>query len=183
MKEILKFEISNYNIQEANNNYAIVRADIVNIGKNNNQTHFRKEAIEKAIPSILNVPLIGIFNDITRDFKSHAHTASEERQTYAVGVVPESCNPHFEVRDNGLEYLVVDMVVWKNYFPQFFDKMVENENMGDKTTISMEVMAKETTKMEDGCLDVLDFSFVGICLLGRDVKPRNPKCWIKSNKI
>lgn len=180
-KEVMNFEISNYNIQEANSTYAVVRADIVNVGKNYNQTNFSKKAIEDAIPSILNTPLIGIYNGITRDFKSHAHSEAEQRQTYAVGVIPESANPHFEIRDNGLEYLVVDMVVWKNYFPQFFDRMAENEEDGKKTTISMEVMANETQKMEDGTIDVKKFEFIGICLLGEDVKPRNSRRWIKSD--
>ena len=110
---------------------------------------------------------------------------SEKKQTYAVGVVPESANPHFEVAENGREYLVVDMVVWKNYFPQFFDRMARNEEDGKKTTISMEISVnmKTAKKMEDGALDIIDFQFCGICLLGEDVKPRNSRCRTKSFEI
>jgi hypothetical protein len=61
--------------------------------------------------------------------------------------------------------------------------MAENEEVGRKTTISMEVLANETSKMENGNLDILSFEFIGICLLGEDVQPRNPRCWIKSSKI
>lgn len=185
MNQIMNFEVQNYNVREANDTYAIVRAYVVSVGKNNNQTNFSKENIEKAIPSILNVPLIGIYSPIKEDFKSHAHNEGEKRQTYAVGVVPESANPHFEVADNGLEYLVVDMVVWKNYFPQFFNKMAENENAGKKTTISMEISAnmKTAEKMDDGALDIKDFYFCGICLLGEDVRPRNSRRRTKSFEI
>ena len=185
MKKIMNFEVKNYNVREANDSYAIVRAYVVNVGKNNNQTNFEKENIERAIPSILNVPLIGIYSPIKEDFKSHAHNEGEKRQTYAVGVVPESANPHFEVLDNGLEYLVVDMVVWKNYFPHFFDRMARNEEDGRKTTISMEINAnmKTAKKMEDGTLNIIDFKFCGICLLGNDVNPRNSRCRTKSFKI
>ena len=179
-KETMNFEVLNYSIKDSNDQCAIVQADVVNVGKNYNQTNFSKGAIKAAIPTILNTPLIGIYNGVTDDFKSHAHTEGERHQTYAVGVVPESANPHFEIRDNGLEYLVVDIVVWKSYFPQFFHKMAENERKDTKTTISMEVLAKKTQRMEDGTLDVLDFEFVGLCLLGEDVKPRNSRCWIKS---
>ena len=185
MKKIMNFEVKNYNVREANDSYAIVRAYVVNVGKNNNQTNFEKENIERAIPSILNVPLIGIYSPVKEDFKSHAHNEGEKRQTYAVGVVPESANPHFEVLDNGLEYLVVDMVVWKNYFPHFFDRMARNEEDGRKTTISMEISAnmKTAKKMEDGTLNIIDFKFCGICLLGNDVNPRNSRCRAKSFKI
>lgn len=182
-KETLNFEVSNYSLKDSNDNYAIVQADVVNVGTNYNQTHFSKEAITAAIPTILNTPLIGIYNGIIDDFKSHAHTEGEKRQTFAVGVIPESANPHFKIRDNGLEYLVVDIVVWKNYFPQFFNKMADNERKDKKTTISMEILAKKTEKMEDGTLDILDFEFAGLCLLGEDVKPRNSRCWIKSCQI
>ena len=87
--------------------------------------------------------------------------------------------------ENGLEYLVVDIVVWKNYFPQFFNVMAENTENGVKTTISMEISAnmKTAEKMEDGTLDIKDFEFCGICLLGADVKPRNTRCRTKSYKI
>ena len=182
-KEALNFEIADYQINDVNDTYAIVRADVVNVGNNYNQTHVSKEAIKAAIPTILNTPLIGIYNGITDDFKSHAHSEGEKRQTYAVGVVPESANPHFEIRDNGLEYLVVDIVVWKSYFPQFFKRMAKNEESDIKTTISMEVLANKTQKMEDGNIDIQSFEFVGLCLLGEDVKPRNSRCWIKSSKI
>lgn len=181
--ETMNFEIQNYSIKDSNDTYAIVQADVVNVGTNYNQTHFSKEAITAAIPTILNTPLIGIYNDLADDFKAHAHTEGERRQTYAVGVIPESANPHFKIRDNGLEYLVVDIVVWKNYFPQFFNRMAENENNDMKTTISMEVLAKDTEKMENGTIDVKSFEFIGLCLLGENVKPRYPRCWFKSNKI
>lgn len=185
MKKVFNFEISNYDVRKANDTYAIVKTYVVSVGKNNNQTNFDKENIEKAIPSILNTPLIGIYNPIEDDFKSHAHTESEKRQTYAVGVIPESANPHFEVAENGLEYLVVDIVVWKNYFPQFFNVMAKNTENGKNTTISMEISAnmKTAEKMEDGTLNIKDFTFCGICLLGMDVKPRNSRCRTKGCKI
>ena len=182
-EQILNFEVNRYNIKDSNDQFAIVQADVVNVGKNYNQTNFEKNAIQAAIPTILNTPLIGIYNGITDDFKSHAHTEGEKRQTFAVGVVPESANPHFEIRDNGLEYLVVDIVVWKNYFPQFFHRMAENEEEDKKTTISMEILAKEIEKMENGIINVTNFEFVGLCLLGNDVQPRNSRSWIKSCKI
>lgn len=185
MDNIINFEITNYNVREANDTFAILEAYVVNIGKNNNQTHFRKENIDKAIPSIFNIPLIGIYNPIIEDFKSHAHNESEKKQTFAVGLVPESANPHYEVADNGLEYLVVDMVIWKRYFPEFFEVMAKNERAGKKTTISMEINAnmKTAQRMEDGSLDIVDFKFCAICLLGEDVKPRNSRRRTKSCKI
>ena len=61
--------------------------------------------------------------------------------------------------------------------------MAKNEESDIKTTISMEVLANKTQKMEDGNIDIQSFEFVGLCLLGEDVKPRYSRCWIKSSKI
>ena len=50
MEKAINFEVKNYDVREANDSYAIVRAYVVNVGKNNNQTNFEKENIERAIP-------------------------------------------------------------------------------------------------------------------------------------
>ena len=108
----MSFEINDFDILDTHSDHAIVRAKIVNVGNNHNATHLSKESIEKAIPTLYNIPLIGIYNDILDDFKSHAKNQREKEQTYAVGTIPESCNAHFETF-NGMEYLVADSVVWK----------------------------------------------------------------------
>ena len=50
--ETMNFEILNYSVKDSNDSCAIVQADIVNVGRNYNQTNFSKEAITAAIPKI-----------------------------------------------------------------------------------------------------------------------------------
>lgn len=173
----LKYEITDYSILDTHRDHAIVRAKIVNVGNNNNQTHFSKESIQKALPTLYNIPLIGIYNDLQQDFKSHAKDEREKQQTYAVGTIPESCNAHFE-EYNGMEYLVADIVVWKEYFPNFYEVMAWNEEAEKQTTISMEISLNDYKKA-DGIFDITDFSFNGICLLGADVRPGIPNAGLR----
>lgn len=177
----LSFEINDYDILNTHKDHAIVRAKIVNVGNNNNGSHFSKESIENAIPTLYNIPLIGIYNDLKQDFKSHAKNNREKQQTYAVGTIPESCNAHFETV-NGMDYLVADIVLWKEYFPNFYEVIAGNEENKTQTTISMEISLLDYEKV-NGTFDITEFAFNGICLLGADVRPRNPKCRIKGCKI
>ena len=174
----LSYEINDYDILDTHKDHAIVRAKIVNVGVNNNMTSFTKEAIQKAIPTLYNIPLIGIYNDLEEDFKSHAKNDREKKQTYAVGTIPESCNAHFEKDLMGMEYLVADIVVWKEYFPDFFEVIARNEENERQTTISMEISLFDYEDV-DGIFDIKDFSFNGICLLGANVKPGIPNAGLR----
>lgn len=173
----LNYEIKDYDVYDTHKDHAIVRAKIVNVGKNYNDTSFSKESIEKAIPTLYNIPLIGIYSEIENDFKSHAKNALERKQTYAIGTIPESCNAHFE-KELGMEYLVADIVVWKEYFPEFFNVIENNEEKERQTTISMEISLSDYEK-KDGIFDIKEFSFNGICLLGENVKPGIPNAGLR----
>ena len=173
----LNYEIKDYDVYDTHKDHAIVRAKIVNVGKNNNDTSFSKESIERALPTLYNIPLIGIYSEIENDFKSHAKNDLERKETYAIGTIPESCNAHFE-EDMGMEYLVADIVVWKEYFPDFFNVIVNNEEKEKQTTISMEISLLDYEK-KDGIFDITEFSFNGICLLGTNVRPGIPNAGLR----
>lgn len=180
MKDTIKlnYEIKDYDVYDTHQDHAIVRAKIVNVGRNHNDTSFSKESIEKAIPTLYNIPLIGIYSEIENDFKSHAKNDLERKQTYAIGTIPESCNAHFEKDLMGMEYLVADIVVWKEYFPEFFNVIANNEEKEKQTTISMEIRLLDYEKV-DGIFDITEFVFNGICLLGENVRPGIPNAGLR----
>lgn len=180
MKDTIKlnYEIKDYDVYDTHQDHAIVRAKIVNVGRNHNDTSFSKESIEKAIPTLYNIPLIGIYSEIENDFKSHAKNDLERKQTYAIGTIPESCNAHFEKDLMGMEYLVADIVVWKEYFPEFFNVIANNEEKEKQTTISMEIRLLDYEKV-DGIFDITEFAFNGICLLGENVRPGIPNAGLR----
>ena len=107
-----------------------VYIDVMHTGANLNKTSFTKDAINKAIPTIANMPILGYvvneLDDEDKDFKGHEHelriTDTDIKYMYAgqaYGVIPESCNPRWVIKDDGTgterEYLRVDGLIWTKF--------------------------------------------------------------------
>lgn len=103
--------------------------DVLHTGENLNGSIFDKESVNKAADSIKNRPILGYIEknqagDI--DFKGHEHELVIEddniKYVYAgsaYGVIPESCNPRWVVKDDGKgvqrEYFRVDGLLWTKF--------------------------------------------------------------------
>lgn len=107
-----------------------VSIDVMHTGANLNKTSFTKDAINKAVPTICNTPILGYvvdeLDEEDKDFKGHEHelriTNKDVKYVYAgqaYGVIPESCNPRWIVKDDGTgierEYLRVDGLIWTKF--------------------------------------------------------------------
>lgn len=107
-----------------------VSIDVMHTGVNQNKTSFTKDVITKAIPSICNTPILGYvvdeLDEEDKDFKGHEHelriTDEDVKYVYAgqaYGVIPESCNPRWIIKDDGngteREYLRVDGLIWTKF--------------------------------------------------------------------
>lgn len=153
-----------------------VTIDVMHTGVNNNKSSFTKDVIEKAIPSICNTPILGYIvneqDDNSKDFKGHEHelriTKSEVKYVYsgqAYGVIPETCNPRWIVRDDGAgvkrEYLQVDGLLWTK-FDDSVDIFTRDTTKGHSVELTDMVMGKITDKQIS---PVLDFKFDGCCIL------------------
>src|SRR5690606_7236782 len=116
-------------MQELDSRFRKFKIWIVNVGKNYNGSIFTKEAIEKALPTIKNTPILGYIKEDRlgeKDFAGHESELvikdGEYKFVYkgsAYGVIPEDCNPKFELRENeygGIEeYLTVEAIMWTKF--------------------------------------------------------------------
>lgn len=159
-----------------------VKIWLMHTGKNFNGSSFSKEAVEKAIPTLANTPILSFIEANTegeKDFSDHRmelHRSEDGEYNFnylgsAVGVIPEANNAHWEMRvtDSGeeKEYLVVDALMWTKW--------------GDPTDImttkgttaqSMELADNYSGTIDnDGVFHFETFSFFGACLLGEGVQP------------
>lgn len=150
--------------------------DVMHTGANLNKSSFTKEVIDAAIPSIYNTPILGYIvdgdNDDIKDFKGHEHelkiTESDVKYVYAgqaYGVIPESCNPRWIVKDDGTgierEYLRVDGLIWTK-----FNDPVDIFSRDNVKNHSVELTAMKFKPADkDGVLPVTDFKFDGCCIL------------------
>lgn len=153
-----------------------VTIDVMHTGANRNKTSFTKEAINKAVPTICNMPILGYvvneMDDEEKDFKGHEHelrvTDTDIKYVYAghaYGVIPESCNPRWIIKDDGSgverEYLRVDGLIWTKFGDpvDIFTRDVTKNHSVELTDMVCGPKDKE------GNTPVSDFKFDGCCIL------------------
>jgi hypothetical protein len=150
--------------------------DVMHTGANLNKTSFTKDVINKAVPTIANMPILGYvvneLDDEDKDFKGHEHelriTDTDVKYLYAgqaYGVIPESCNPRWIIKDDGTgterEYLRVDGLIWTKFSDpvDIFTRDVTKNHSVELTDMICE------TKRDDGITPVSSFKFDGCCIL------------------
>lgn len=168
--------------ENTDSNLMKVKMMIVHPGRNRNYSSISEEAINEAMESVKNIPILGYVkrddNGDIDDFDSHnmetrivdgdngfkVETVYLERP---IGVIPESCNPRFEEID-GHKYFTVDGYVWKSYSNSAY-KLIENSEFKN---ISMEI------KVVDGAYDdveevynITKYRYEGVTVLGDCVEP------------
>lgn len=153
-----------------------VSIDVMHTGANLNKTSFTKDAINKAVPTIRNTPILGYvvdeLDEEDKDFKGHEHelriTDKNVKYVYAgqaYGVIPESCNPRWIVKDDGTgierEYLRVDGLIWT----KFSDPVDIFTRDGTKNhSVELTDMACGPAD-KNGNVPVGSFKFDGCCIL------------------
>ena len=153
-----------------------VYIDVMHTGANKNRTSFTKDTINKAISSIANMPILGYvvdeLDDEEKDFKGHEHelrvTDNDVKYMYAgqaYGVIPESCNPRWIIKDDGTgterEYLRVDGLIWTKFGDpvDIFTRDVTKNHSVELTDMVC------GPKDRDGNTPVSSFKFDGFCIL------------------
>ena len=150
--------------------------DVMHTGANKNRTTFTKDTINKAVSSIANMPILGYvvdeLDDEDKDFKGHEHelrvTDNDVKYMYAgqaYGVIPESCNPRWIIKDDGTgverEYLRVDGLIWTKFGDpvDIFTRDVTKNHSVELTDMVY------GPKDKDGNTPVSAFKFDGCCIL------------------
>lgn len=152
---------------------AVVR--IACTGNNANGSHFTLEAFEKALPSLKNIPIVGLYKEDTEDFGGH-ETSYEIQDgefrvvynTFPFGVIHESAKQWYEqVEEKGelKTYLVSECLLWKRQ--KSYNLIKEN----GAYSVSMEIEVKDGVFNSDSIYEVRDFIFTAVCVLGTNVEP------------
>lgn len=145
-------------------------------GKNPNGTNISKEAVDRNIKSIKNIPIVGEFSKENNNFKGHGGTIEIDEYgdleyihtTSPIGVIPESANIYWETikdkKEIEREYLVVDgAYMWNRYSKQI--STLKEDNYGQ----SMEIEIVNGQWNDDEVYyDITDFIFSALCVLGID---------------
>lgn len=167
--------VSLYDIQEINSSFAVGTLKVMYLGNNRNGSHFSKDAVEKALPSLRNVPIVCHWDDEAEEIGGHDIAVVADNDgalriknlTEPCGVVPDHARFKFQIEcdedGNEHEYLVIDgVILWKR---QDVYRYIVDE-LGGKVKHSMEINVIDNKKTEDGYLDITNFEFTALCLLG-----------------
>ena len=173
-------KIKSYNIDNSNNLMKVELLVVCN-GDNPNKTKFSLNAIDKAMPTIKNIPILAYILEDEGDFDEHnmdyeiitTEDGCEIKKRYQevpIGVIPENCQPEY-IDMNGRKYLKVQGYIWKCYS----NGGAEIISNSEYKNVSMEIKVNEGMYDEnDGLYDITDFNFLGITCLGSHIRPGIP---------
>lgn len=157
-------------IVEKNPSFDAGKLRVAYTGKNRNNTFISKEAFERAVPSMFNVPVVANYMREENEIGSHDGEWIEDKAgevkyinlTQPVGIVPESAQWYWEdIEDHGVvhQYFCTDVILWKRQ--EAYQKIKDN----GITEQSMEIEV-QNGEMLDDYYNIKDFCFTAFCLLG-----------------
>lgn len=162
-----------YDITEINSTFATGKLKIMYLGDNRNGTHFSKKAVENALPTLKNVPIVCHWDEEDGEIGGHdiALVSNSDGElkiknlTEPCGVVPEKARFYFQTESDESgeehEYLIADgVILWKR---QDVYRHIVTDLEG-KVKHSMEVHVRQG-EMVDNLFDITDFEFTALCLL------------------
>lgn len=172
--KILNSKMINFEITESLSPlFSKARVTVMYHGENPNRSSFSKWDVEKAVPSLKNIPIVGYFSEEDENFGGHERSLVVEddkivvkTKTVPIGVVPESAVFSWEniVDKDGIrrEYLVIDnALIWNR------DEKLVSALSTDDFGQSMEITVNEYYTL-NGIDYITDFYFTALCVLGID---------------
>ena len=186
-KSALSFPVTFEKVKDfetADDRFTKVKIWLMHLGKNLNNSVFEKSVVDKAIPTLQYIPIMGFVelnDDNEKDFSDHRYIITKDekgiRRKYMgtpYGVIKSSDdnNAHYEERlcEDGetRTFLVTEGVIWnvlEDGAEIFHRDLVKSQ--------SMELYEKSIDGYEDddGIFHFTEFSFRAACVLGDDVTP------------
>ena len=165
-------------IKPINEQFTLCKCYVMALGKNENKTNIPKEAVDDALPSLFNIPVVA---HLFADENGKKHVGGHDMElivnekgklafrvlTVPYGTVPQQDDVYYEevVEDDGKvnTYLVADIILWTGRYPELLDAKYSDEIYFAQ---SMEIIPSETRR-EEGLLTIKKFQFSALCLLGK----------------
>lgn len=162
-------------VEKINDEFALCRCYVMGTKKNRNYSYIAKETVEKNLGTLDYCPVVGyLYKNKNGEYRIAGHECHFDDDwdlvpdTQALGVVKPN-SYHWEVINEfgvDVEYLVVDILLWIGRFKGLFDARYNDEIYYGQ---SMEISVNEYRPLEEDSnyIEILDFSFSALCLLGK----------------
>lgn len=165
--EKLSFTIDNAELVNENidSQFSLLSLDFFASGRNLHDTFVSEETLMRTAETIKNCPIVWMYDPILND----AYTHSPEE--VPCGFIPESAEIKYRKLEDSRTMVSVTSYVWKKFSGKILD-FFRRDN-GEKP-VSVEMSVYETEEKPDGLLELLDYRFEAVTILGSLVKPAIP---------
>ena len=161
-------------VVEANKSFDACTLRVCYTGENRNKSSISQEAIEKAIPTIYNCPIVCNYNAHEDSIGGHDVEVIRDDDgirlvnlTDAIGVIPYGAQYKWEDVEDGdtvKHYFCIEGLLWRR--SAAYDK-IKSDGV---TAQSMEIIVNSGS-LNDGIFEISDFDFTAFCLLGDGIEP------------
>ena len=162
--------------EKLNENFLKAKCYVLSLGKNANKSHFSKENVDRAYPSLAYAPVIGhlmvddngVYHLGGHDYHLDMNDLKLKSQCVPFGVAVPSESPVYEdvTEENGnvSTYLTCEVILWIGRYPELADAFYSDSVF---TNQSMEIFYSSSTPLKDDptYTDIIDFSFDALCML------------------
>lgn len=184
-REILGFNAKITPIKPLNEEMTLCKCYVMALGKNRNYSHITQEAVDDALPTIYNIPVVGhVYVDDDGEYHMGGHDMtivkdSDGRLKFKslcvpFGVVPQQDNIHYEeiIDSNGNKsiYQVADIILWTGRYPDLY-KAVYDDDIYFGQSMEINVKAYEPLADDSKYTDIKKFAYSALCLLGKSDDP------------
>lgn len=184
--------ISKFEFQKAiNKEFSLFKCWVAGVGKNRNKSFISKEEMDNALPTLAYSPVVGhLIKGDDGNYRLGSHDMTFDPDTWElvnltvpVGVVMADSFNYETVNEYGLDvdYVTANVILWTGRYPELFDCKYSDEIFCAE---SMEILVNECRPYEEDSnyMELLDFSFSALCLLGKSDNPEfdNKPCFISS---
>jgi hypothetical protein len=175
-KKLLDFNAKISDVKQINPLFSTCKVRVLYTGKNRNMSTITKDAVDKALPTLTGIPIVGEYSVENKDFKGHggAIDMSDYRYIHTTkpyGFVPESATYDWvsvKGKDGATrDYLEVDgCVLWTGRYEEAVS-VIEN---GKSQSMEIEVTDGKWDEKSESYM-INNFTFSALCILGDDVEP------------
>lgn len=190
LNNISKFEL----IKPINKEFALFKCYVAGVGKNRNMSYISKERMGAALPTLSYAPVVGhLIQNEDGSYRLGSHDAIFDIEkweivplTVPVGVVVENSFDYEIVNEYGVdvEYVTANVILWVGRYPELFDCQY-SDDIFCAESMEIDVQQYRVLEEDSNYIEILDFSFSALCLLGKSDDPElnQEPCFISSKLV
>jgi len=161
------FSVENAEVisENADSEFAIVSLDFFASGNNLHDLYISEDTLMKTKDTIKNCPLVWKYDENSDDIYTH------DKDEVPCGFVPETSEIMARKLPDGRTMLSAVAYVWKRYTGALLDFFKRD---GHIKPVSVEMTVLSTGENQEGKIELLDYKFIGITVLGSSITPAIP---------